>query len=81
MTPQDLSAFSLILTYKNGILRTYINGLLDQYIPLEGLTLKELTLGTFKGHLNNYIIYKRNLSQTEVKELHNQMQATSGATN
>lgn len=67
--PTLYDSFSYVLTYEKGELRTYVNGLVDQYIEVDPLSLKDLTLGGFDGYLNDVLIYDRVLSQDEIKAL------------
>lgn len=65
-----LRKFRLVITYEEGILRTYVDGLLDQSIPMDGLTLSEVTKGGLKGIIEMISIYNRKLSQDEIKMIH-----------
>jgi hypothetical protein len=66
--PQKFSSFYLVITYTNGIVRTYINGLLDQSIDIPALKLKDVEVGGFDGEVATVSIYNRALSQIEVKK-------------
>lgn len=59
----------LVITYNNKVLRTYINGLLDQSIEMDRLRTKNISVGGFQGEIDHLKIYKRALSQAEVKAL------------
>lgn len=67
--PKKMETFQLAITYENGTLRTYINGLIDQYLEVTKLSLGNLSLGQFKGTVNDIKVYRRALSQDEVIEL------------
>jgi hypothetical protein len=62
-------AFTLSVTYKEGVLRTYINGLLDQSIAVENLQLNDIFIGGFEGAIERYQVYNRALSQNEIQLL------------
>lgn len=68
-TPGKLDKFHLVITYEKGVLRTYINGLLDQSVEVTGLSLSDITIGGFDGVINTIRVYKRALSQGEIKAL------------
>jgi hypothetical protein len=67
--PQKLKTFNLSITYAKGELCTFLNGLLDQTIAVDGLVLGDVILGGFNGHIAEYRIYDRKLSQDEVRIL------------
>lgn len=67
--PTKLDTFQLVITYEKGLLKTYINGLIDQHIEITGLSLSEIILGGYQGTINNMQVYKRALSQDEIKTL------------
>lgn len=69
-SPTKLKTFHLTLTYEKGILRSYINGLADQYIEVEGLLLSDITIGGYKGIINDFKVFNRALSQDEIKAAH-----------
>src|SRR5699024_862558 len=66
-TPTKLDTFQLAITYEKGALKTYINGLIDQHIEIKGLSLSEITFGGYQGTMDNIQVYKRALSQDEIK--------------
>ena len=68
-TPTKFEYFNLTITYSDGVLRTYINGLADQYIETGALELKDVTLGGYKGWMEDCRIYDRALNQEEIKQL------------
>lgn len=67
--PTKLSSFQLAITYEKGVLKTYIDGLLDQYIEIADLKLQDLILGGFNGKISNFRIYKRAISQDEIRSI------------
>ncbi len=67
--PEKLKTFRLVLSYGEGILKTYINGLVDQSLTVGKLSFSDVTLGGFKGVADEYRIYDRVLSQDEIKAL------------
>ena len=67
--PTKLKTFQLVITYENGLLRTYIDGLIDQSVEVAGLQLQDVVVGGFDGVLENIKIFNRALSQGEVKAL------------
>lgn len=67
--PVKPELFQLVITYEEGVLRTYIDGLVDQYAEVKGLSLSEMVPGGFKGTIYNIRIYNRALSQDEVKAI------------
>ena len=67
--PTKLNKFQLSFTYKDGVLRSYINGLIDQSVIINDLNLSDLIIGEFKGSVADLKIYKRELSQDEIKSL------------
>ncbi len=69
-SPAKLKTFQLAVTYEKGVLRSYINGLVDQYIPVKGLSLSDITIGGHKGSLNDFRVFDRALSQNEIKAVH-----------
>ncbi|MFT3739369.1 MAG: BNR-4 repeat-containing protein [Breznakibacter sp.] len=66
---QKLERFHLTLTYANGVFTTYINGLIDQVVPEDIHPLKNVTIGGFDGTVDECLVYRRALSQEEVKAL------------
>lgn len=66
-TPTRLDIFQLAITYEKGMLKTYINGLIDQHIEIKGLSLSEITFGGYQGTMYDIQVYKRALSQDEIK--------------
>lgn len=69
-SPAKLKTFQLAVTYEKGVLRSYINGLVDQYIPVKGLSLSDITIGGHKGSINDFRVFDRALSQNEIKAVH-----------
>ncbi len=67
--PTKLDTFQLAITYEKGLLKTYINGLIDQNIEITGLSLSEIILGGYQGAIKDMQVYKRALSQDEIKTL------------
>jgi hypothetical protein len=68
-TPTKLDTFQLAITYEKGMLKTYINGLIDQNVNIKELPLSEIILGGYQGVIDDMQIYKRALSQDEIKTL------------
>lgn len=67
--PVKPDRFRLIITYEQGLLRTYIDGLIDQSIVMSGLSLSDITVGGVKGVADDLRIYDRVLSQDEIKAM------------
>jgi hypothetical protein len=70
--PETDTPFHLAISYDGLILRTFINGLIDQSVPMAGLSLSDVTVGGFKGTVENMKIYNRTLSQDEMKAVRDQ---------
>ncbi len=67
--PVKAENFHLAISYENGTLRVYIDGLIDQSVDVKGVSLSTIFLGGFNGRMKNVRIYKRVLSQTEIKSM------------
>lgn len=72
-SPTKLKFFSLTITYKDGVLRSYINGLLDQSIEIQSLILGDVKVGGFIGSMTDCRVYDRELSSDEIKEISEQL--------
>ncbi|MDO3695335.1 BNR-4 repeat-containing protein [Wenyingzhuangia sp. chi5] len=66
-TPSKYGELKLVVTYNNGKLTSYINGLIDQVIEVKKLKIKDLSFDDFKGTISGVKVYKRALSQDEIK--------------
>lgn len=70
--PTKLNTFQLAITYEKGVFKTFINGLIDQNVEIKGLALSDIFIGGHKGAVDNIQIYKRALSQDEIKIYHHE---------
>ncbi|WP_207426742.1 BNR-4 repeat-containing protein [Pedobacter sp. SYSU D00535] len=69
--PEKFNKFNLVISHEGKNLKTYINGLVDQFVEIAGLVISEVEIGGFKGTADHLKIYRRALSQDEIKALVN----------
>ena len=68
--PAKFKTVQLVITYNNGVLRSYINGLADQYIEIKKLLLSDIILNNQAISVDNLKVFNRTLSQAEIEKLH-----------
>lgn len=69
-TPEKLNFFNLTITYADNTVTTYINGLLDQRIETaDAQPSTSLSIGGFKGWVEDFDIYSRAFNDAEIKTL------------